>query len=383
LSHPIYSTRLGRVGALLAAGCAFAAAPAVADAAPVNLATALPFSVLGGSAVTNTGPSVLNGNLGVSPGTSLTGFQFATVNGATHNNDAVAAQAQSDLTTAYNVAAGAPVTADLSGSDLGNRILQAGVYNYSSNAQLTGVLTLDGANDPNAQFIIQVGTDLTTASASGVVLTRGASACNVFWQIGSSATLGSTTAFQGNLMADQQIALNNGATVQGRLLARIAAVTLNNNVITAPACATPPPVTPTDGSGGAGGAGGSGGTAGTPVVTPPPASETTVPTRNGTITWKRETPRGSGGQPACTAGFRATLRGRQIKKVVYRLDGRVVKGTTKSPFRLFVRGLPGQHKVTARVTFKDATRAKTVTLAYRACAAIALRPKFGPSRFTG
>ena len=110
LSHPIHSTRLGRAVVLVAAGCAFAAAPAVAGAAPVNLGTAsLRSSVLGGSAVTNTGPSVLNGDLGVSPGTALTGFNAATVNGATHNNDAVAAQAQSDLTTAYNVAAGSPV----------------------------------------------------------------------------------------------------------------------------------------------------------------------------------------------------------------------------------------------------------------------------------
>jgi hypothetical protein len=376
MSRPIHSKRLVRAGAVIAAGCAFAAAPAVAAAAPINLATASPFVVLGGQAVTNVGPSVLNGALGVSPGTALSGFNAATVNGATHDNDAVAGQAQSDLTAAYVVAASEPVTTNLTGTDLGTLLpLAPGVYKFDSSAQLTGALTLDGQNDPNAQFVFQVGSDLTTASASSVNLIRGASPCRVFWQVTSSATLGTTTAFQGNILALTSISLNNAATVQGRLLARNGQISLINNVINGSMCgtsSTPPTGTPTPPAGGSGG--------GTSV---PPGSETTVPTRNGTITWKRETPRGSGGQPACTAGFTATLRGRQIKKVVYRLDGRVVKGATKSPFRLFVRGLPGQHKVTARVSFKDATRARTLTLRYRACAAIALRPKFGPSRFTG
>jgi hypothetical protein len=377
MSHPLHSVRLGRVSVIVAMGCAFAAAPAVAAAAPVNLATASPFVVLGGQAVTNVGPSVLNGALGVTPGTALSGFNSATVNGATHDNDAVAAQAQSDLTAAYIVAASEPVSVNLTGTDLGTLLpLVPGVYKFDNSAQLTGALTLNGLNDPNAQFVFQIGSALTTASASSVNLINGASPCNVFWQVTSSATLGTTTAFKGNILALTSISLNDAATVQGRLLARNGQISLINNVIDGSMCgtsSTPPtgtPTPPTDGSGG------------TPVVAPP-GSETTVPTRNGTITWKRETPRGSGGQPDCTAGFTATLRGRQIKKVVYRLDGRVVKGATKSPFRLFVRGLPGKHKVTARVTFKDATRAKTLTLGYRACAAIALRPKFGPSRFTG
>jgi hypothetical protein len=372
LSRPIHFKLFTRASAVLAAGCAFAAAPAVAGAAPVNLATTSPFVVLGGQAVTNVGPSVLNGNLGVTPGTALSGFNTATVNGATHDNDAVAAQAQSDLTTAYLAAEGQPVTTNLTGIDLGGLLLLPGVYKFDSSAQLTGALTLDAVNDPNAQFVFQIGSALTTASASVVNLVRGASPCNIFWQVTSSATLGTTTAFKGNLMALTSISLNDAATVQGRLLARNGQISLINNVVDGSMCgtsSTPPPVTPTPP------------TSATPVS--PPGSETTVPTRDGTITWKRESPHGSGGQPDCTAGFTATLRGRQIKKVVYRLDGRVVKGATKSPFRLFVRGLPGLHKVTARVSFKDATRAKTLTLRYRACAAVALRPKFGPSRFTG
>lgn len=387
MSHPIHFTRLGRAGAALALGIVLASTPAVASA-QVDLGTAAPFVVLAGSTATNTGSSVLNGDLGVSPGTALPGFEVATLNGATHANDAVAAQGQLALTNAYNVAAGLPTTQTLTGTDLGLQLpLRGGVYTYSSSAQLTGTLVLDGENNPNAQFVFQIGTALTTASASRVQLINGASPCNVYWQIGSSATLGTGTAFQGTVMADQSIFVNNGATVQGRLLSSIASVTLDNNVIDGSMCgtsSTPPPVTPTpppsDGSGGTGTGTGPAGP-GTGIL--PPAGGTTVETRNGTVTWKRETPRGSSGQPACTDGFTATLRGRQIKRVVYRLDGRIVKGATKSPFRLFVRGLPGTHKVTARVTFKDATRARTLSLGYRACAAVALRPTFGPSRFTG
>ena len=147
-------------GILLASGLAFAAVPAVASASAVNLGTASPFVVLAGSTATNTGPSVLNGDLGVYPGTSLTGFGFpAVVNGSTHDDDAVAGQARTMLTTAYNVAAGQPVPRGnaLTGQDLGNRTLQAGAYSFSSSAQLTGQLTLDAAGDPNAQFVFEIG----------------------------------------------------------------------------------------------------------------------------------------------------------------------------------------------------------------------------------
>ena len=212
----------------------------------VNLATAAEYSVLAGSAVTNTGPSTLGEGLGVSPSASLTGFVPTQVGGTIHQNDAEAAQAQADLTAAYNDAAGRPTGAILP-ADIGNRILQPGVYAASSRGalQLTGPLVLDGGGNADAVFIFQTDSSLTTASSSTVSVVNGASECNVFWQIGTSATLGSSSTMVGNVMADQSITLNNGVTVQGRALARIAAVTLINDTFTAPSCvpsALPVPV---------------------------------------------------------------------------------------------------------------------------------------------
>jgi len=238
MSNPLDFTR-GRVALIGIALCfvftaILVAIPIAANAAPVGLATAQPFVVLGGAGVTNSGSSVLNGDLGVTPGTSLSGFGApAVVNGATHDNDAVAAQAQADLTTAYNVAAEQPIAPgnELTGVDLGGLTLSPGAYGYSSSAQLTGQLTLDAHGDPNAQFVFVIGSTLTTASASSVILTNGASPCNVFWKIGSSATLGSGTAFEGNIMALTSISLNSGVTVLGRALARNGEVTLINDVI--------------------------------------------------------------------------------------------------------------------------------------------------------
>ena len=384
MSSPIRLKRAGRASITLAVGFAFAAVPVAAHAAPVDLATASPFVVLAGSTATNTGPSVLNGDLGVSPGTALVGFGLpAVVNGATHANDAVASQAQADLTTAYDVAAGQPVAPanDLTGTDLGNRTLTAGAYRYATSAQLTGALTLDAQGDPRAQFVFEIGSTLTTASASSVVLINGASPCNIFWQVGSSATIGTTTAFQGNVMALTDISLNNGATVQGRMLARNGAVTLINNVLNRPVCdaSTTAPATPTTTNSPA--------TTGRPGANQaPPASRSRIRTRNGTATLRsnrpnRRTP-GSTGE-ACTAGFTATVRGRQIRRVVFSLDGRRIASRTGAPFRVSVLAAAGRHSVTARVTFKDATRAKTLKLRYRACAAAVLQPRRGPSRFTG
>ena len=375
MSPPIHRRRTPRACVALTASLVLAAVPTFAHAAPVNLATTGSFAVLGGASVTNTGPSVLNGDLGVAPGTSLIGFALpAVVNGATHANDAVAAQAQADLTTAYDVAAGQPVPPanDLTGTDLGNRTLTAGAYRFTSSAQLTGALRLDAEGDPNAQFVFEIASTLTTASASSVQLVNGASPCNVFWQVGSSATIGTTTAFQGNLMALSDISLNTGATVLGRVLARNGGVTLDDNVINASMCATTPGGTPTTPGAVAGGSGQA-----------PPASRTTLATRIGTarLIARPRTPGRSRG--ACVDGFRVAVRGRQIARVVFRLDGRRVATRTGSPFEALVRGSASSHRVTARVTFTDATRAKTVSFDYRGCAAAVLRPRVGPSRFTG
>jgi hypothetical protein len=382
-----------RAGIVLASGLAFAAVPAAANASAVNLGTASPFVVLAASGATNTGPSVLNGDLGVYAGTSLSGFGSpAVVNGATHDDDAVAGKAQNDLTTAYNVAAGQPVKLgnDLTGTDLGNRTLQAGAYSFSSSAQLTGQLTLDAAGDPNAQFVFEIGSTLTTASGSSIRLINGASPCNIYWQVGSSATLGTTTAFKGNVLAHDSISLDDAATVQGRLLARDGAVTLIHNTIdgsmcgtsTTPPSGTTPPGTgttpptkgttpPTKGSTPPGSKGNK----------PPDASHSTIPTRKGTSKLTHSTPSSS---TPCNDGFTATVLGREIKRVVFTLDGKRLANLISSPFRVHVpAAFAGSGHLKARVTFKDATRARTLTMRYRACAAAVVQPRPAPSTFTG
>ncbi len=204
---------------------------------PVGLGTAGDFAVLAGSTVTNTGPSTINGDLGLHPGTAVTGFPAGTVNGATHTADAAALQAKSDLTAAYDDAAGRtpPVPAP---ADLGGTTLTPGVYRSGSSLALTGELALDAQGDPSAVFVFQAGSTLTTASASRVRLVNGAQACNVFWLLGSSATLGTSTVFAGNILALTSISINDGVTLNGRALARNGAVTLINDTITAPHCAT-------------------------------------------------------------------------------------------------------------------------------------------------
>ena len=222
-----------------------AQAPAGAAVAPVGLGTASSFAVLAGSAVTNTGPTVLNGDLGVSPGTAITGFPPGIVNGATHDDDGVAAGAQSDLTTAYNDAAGRTPAASLPGFIGAGQTLLPGVYKATSSLDVGGSLILDAAGDPSAVFIFQVGSTLVTDSASHVILTGGAQACNVFWQVGSSATLGTGSIFQGSVLALTSITVTTGDTVVGRALARNGAVTLDDDTITVPSCAIPPTPSPT------------------------------------------------------------------------------------------------------------------------------------------
>jgi outer membrane autotransporter protein len=197
-----------------------------------DLGTAANFAVLGGSTVTNTGTSVLTGNLGVSPGTAITGFPPGIVTGATHAADAVAIAAQVDLTTAYNALAALPTTTNLTGQNLGGLTLTPGVYNFNSSAQLTGALTLNGLGNPNAVFIFNIGSTLTTASSSTVTVVNGGPGSNVFWRIGSSATLGTTTSFVGDILALTSITLNTRANIAcGSALARNGAVTLDTNNI--------------------------------------------------------------------------------------------------------------------------------------------------------
>lgn len=265
------------VAGLLIGGLATAGSAAAATAS-VGLGTASPYSVLAGSAVTNTGPSRLNGDLGVSPGTAITGFPPGLAAGSTHAADAVAGKAKASLVTAYNDAAGRAPTASVAG-DLVGRTLTDGVYKSSSSLALSGTLTLNGQGNPDSVFIIQVASTLITASASAVNVINGAQACHVFWQVGSSATLGTASSFKGTIMALTSVTVTTGATVQGRVLARNGQVALDNNVFTSAACdavtpttAAPVPVT----------------TAPT-ATTAPPASTATSTTPVGTTTSRRTT----------------------------------------------------------------------------------------------
>jgi len=222
----------------------------------VGLGKADSFGVLAGQAVSNSGSSTVNGDLGVSPGTAVTGFPPGRVNGRIHAGDALAGQAQSDLRAAYNDAAGrAPFVSEP--GELGGLTLIPGVYRAASppillarpralsgspastgSFDLTGVLTLDAQGDPNAVFVFQAGFTLTTAAGSQVRLLNGAQSCNVFWQIGSSATLGTSSLFAGNILAFTSISVNDGVIVNGRTLAQNGAVTLSNDNVSAAHCAT-------------------------------------------------------------------------------------------------------------------------------------------------
>jgi type VI secretion system secreted protein VgrG len=217
---------------LLALGlCCFSTPFSQADQLNV-LGTAGSFSVLGATAVTNTGPSVLNGNLGLYPGTSITGFSSATVNGTTYNDDGVAMTAQANASSGYNILQGLASTNDLTGQDLGGLTLTPGVYTFDSSAQLTGPLVLNFDGLSNQSIVFQIGTALTTASGSSVDTINLGNNDSVYWAVGSSATLGTTTAFEGYLLADQSITLNTGATINcGSAIALNAAVTLDSNTI--------------------------------------------------------------------------------------------------------------------------------------------------------
>ncbi len=320
---------------MLALPVALALAGSAHAQAPVSLGTADSFAVLAGSTVTNTGPSVITGDLGLSPGTSVTGFPPGTVNGTQHVTDAVAGQAQTDLTTAYNTAAAQAPTGTVS-ADLGGQTLTPGVYNSATSLGLTGALTLDAQGNANAVFIFQAGSTLTTASASSVNLVNGAQSCNVFWQVGSSATLGTASTFRGSILALTSITATTGATVDGRLLARNAAVTLDSNTVTRAQCAAPP----------------------APDETGPTVSVGGAP---------------RGGQNRCVArGFRLRITARDasgIQRVKVFLDGKLIKQTTRGRFFVRIgaeRLRAGRH--TIRVVARDRAGNRTVTKrSFRRC----------------
>jgi flagellar basal body-associated protein FliL len=198
----------------------------------VSLGTAANFEVLAGSGVTNTGKTNVTGNLGVSPGTAVTGFGPGTVSGTISTGvTSAAGTAQGDLTTAYNNAQGLTLCPITVSGDLGGLTLTPGLYKSTSSLAITGTLTLDAQGNANAVFIFQIASTLTTASGANIVLANGAQTANVFWAIGSSATLGTTSVFKGTIMAYASITITTGAELDGRALARVAAVTMDTNTI--------------------------------------------------------------------------------------------------------------------------------------------------------
>lgn len=233
----------------MAVALSFSSAASAATT-PAGLGTTESYSVLGGQTVTNTGLTTLSGDLGVSPGEAITGFPPGLAGGTTNAGNAAAGQAQSDLTIAYNDLASRATTASVS-DDLSGQTFVDGVYTSSGPLSLTGTVTLDGQGDPNSVFIFQAASTLITGTGSNVALINGAQACNVYWQVGSSATLGTASTFVGSILALTSITATTGATVQGRALARNGAVTLDSNVFTDASCnavepTDDPTVPPTD-----------------------------------------------------------------------------------------------------------------------------------------
>lgn len=201
----------------------------------ITLGSSQDYVVLAGSTVTNTGATKITGDLGLSPGSSVTGFPPGLIVGTKHISDPSAVEAKHALTNAYNTAAGRTQAPVFLSGNIGGMTLAPGLYKSTSGLEISsGNLTLDAKGNSNAVWIFQMASTLTTTSGRKVILSGGAKAKNVFWQVGSSATLGTTTVFKGTILADQSITMNTGAILEGRVLARIGGVTLNNNTIVSP-----------------------------------------------------------------------------------------------------------------------------------------------------
>ena len=206
-----------------------------AHSATVTLGAAQAFGVLGASTVTNTGPSVITGDVGVSPGTSITGFPPGTVTGSVRSNDAVATQAQADAMTAYGFLTALPVTTTLTGTNLGGLTLLPGVYFFSTTADLNGILTLNGNGQMNPSFVFQIGTAFNAADTnSSIIAIGGADPSQVYFAVGSSATIGTGSALIGTIIARVNVTVKTGASLMGRAIALNGAVTLDSNAITVP-----------------------------------------------------------------------------------------------------------------------------------------------------
>lgn len=222
------------------------AVPTICKAAQATIrpGTTSNFAILAGSTITNTGTTIINGSggvdIGLYPGTSFTGDTSISMGGAVHLKDDVAITAKTDLVTAYDDAAGILSVTRIP-TELGNTTLKQGVYDSASGTfKITGTLILDAEGDPNAVFIFKTASTIVTATGSDIKLINGASSCRVFWKIGSSATLGTDSNFVGRIFALQSITATTGAKIQGQLLARNGAVTLDTNVITNQLCETTP-----------------------------------------------------------------------------------------------------------------------------------------------
>ncbi|MGI8718188.1 MAG: ice-binding family protein [Lapillicoccus sp.] len=371
------------------------AGSAAAATATVNLRTADGFAVLGGSTISNTGPTVVAGDLGLSPViTTCSGFPApctggpgTVTNGTIHSGDSSAASAQQGLTAAYIDAASRPCNTVLTGQNLGGRTLTSGVYCFAMSALLTTptptpTLTLNAQGNPNAVFIFQIGSTLTTASNSRVSLVNGAQACNVFWQVCSSATLGTTTAFMGNILASASATANTGATVDGRLLARSAAVTLDSNRVTRARCATPPGTGTTPGTSPDAGSGSDTGNGGVPGDHRGPLARVLHLPGVRQVPARRPGTRRPRTSSVCTKhSFTASVRLRDrsgIRRVRVYVDGKLVRRSTHTRFslRVNVRGLRvGRHRLT--VVARDRAGNRSVTRRhFGRCALAAAAPRF-------